>query len=139
MFQKAMSVRVGQNVDPKYVNRLLATNFEVMDEMGMDTMVPFLQDVVCIDGLVGSLAKLFVANPSFMPQTVNHVGIPSLVDWIGHVSMMTLYSVLHATATPVMTPFVDSMEDPRQKFQWRRRMEAWKFGSGSDYILPSDE
>ena len=139
MFQKAMSVRVGQNVDPKFVNRLLATNFEVMDEMGMDTMVPFLQDVVCIDGLVGSLAKLFVANPSFMPQTVNHVGIPSLVDWIGHVSMMTLYSVLHATATPVMTPFVDSMEYPGQKFQWRRRMEAWKFGSGSDYILPSDE
>eukprot|EP00550_Attheya_septentrionalis_P007086 CAMPEP_0198283430 /NCGR_PEP_ID=MMETSP1449-20131203/3014_1 /TAXON_ID=420275 /ORGANISM="Attheya septentrionalis, Strain CCMP2084" /LENGTH=719 /DNA_ID=CAMNT_0043980015 /DNA_START=91 /DNA_END=2247 /DNA_ORIENTATION=- len=136
MFQKAMSVRVGQNVDPKFVNRLLATNFEVMDEMGMDTMMPFMQDVVRIDGLVGSLAKSFVADPTFMPQIVNHVGIPSLVDWIGHVSMMTLYSVLHAAASPVISPFVDSMQDPRKKFQWRRRMEAWKFGSGSDYILP---
>jgi len=80
-----------------------------------------------------------VADPTFMPQIVNHVGIPSLVDWIGHVSMMTLYSVLHAAASPVISPFVDSMQDPRKKFQWRRRMEAWKFGSGSDYILPSDE
>jgi flavin-dependent dehydrogenase len=43
MFQKAMSVRMGQKVDPKFVNRLLATNFEVMDKMGLRTMKPFLQ------------------------------------------------------------------------------------------------
>ena len=50
MFQKAMSVKMGQNVDPKFVNRLLATNFEVMNDMGPTTMMPFLQDVVRIDG-----------------------------------------------------------------------------------------
>lgn len=50
MIQKAMSVRMGNNVDPKFVNRLLATNFQIMNDMGSSTMMPFLQDVVRIDG-----------------------------------------------------------------------------------------
>lgn len=50
MFQKAMSVRMGNSVDPKFVNRLLATNFQIMNDMGPTTMMPFLQDVVRIDG-----------------------------------------------------------------------------------------
>jgi len=139
MFQKAMSVRVGQKVDPKFVNRLLATNFDCMDEMGIDTIKPFLQDVVRIDGLLGSLAKSFVADPTYMPTIVKHVGIPTLVEWLGHVSMMGAYTAYHAAVTPLINPFVKNMRNPRKRFQWRRRMEAWKFGSGGDYILPRDE
>lgn len=135
MFQKAMSVRMGQSVDPKFVNRLLATNFDVMNEMGLSTMMPFLQDVVKIDGLAGSLARSFVADPQFMPQIVAHVGIPTLVEWLGHVSMITAYNVLHGAATPLITPFVDKMEDSKKKFLWRRRMDAWEFGSGNDYLF----
>lgn len=138
MFQKAMSVRMGQNPDPKFMNRLLATNFYLMDEMGIDTIKPFLQDVIRIDGLVGSLARAFVADPLFMPQIVGHVGIPALVDWLGHVSMMALYTGLHQFS-PIIRPFVDEMKDERVRFRWRRRMEAWKFGSGCDYILPRDQ
>jgi len=132
MFQKAMSVRMGQNVNPKFVNRLLATNFDVMNEMGPATMMPFMQDVVRIDGLAGSLARSFAADPAFMPQIVAHVGIPTLVEWLGHVSMIALYNALHSIS-PVIKPFVDKMENPKEKFLWRRRMEAWKFGSGNDY------
>ena len=138
MFQKAMSVRMGQNPDPKFMNRLLATNFYLMDEMGIDTIKPFLQDVIRIDGLVGSLSRAFVADPLFMPQIVGHVGIPALVDWLGHVSVMALYTGLHQLS-PVIRPFVDEMKDERARFRWRRRMEAWKFGSGCDYILPRDQ
>lgn len=137
-FQKAMSVKVGQNVDPKFVNRLLATNFQIMDDMGERTMMPFLQDVVRVDGLVGSLARSFVADPAFMPQIVAHVGLPSLVDWLGHLGAMCLYTVLHGSVTPLIRPMVDRMNDPRQRFQWRRRMEAWKFGSGCDYLQPNE-
>lgn len=138
MFQKAMSVRMGQDPDPKFMNRLLATNFYLMDEMGIDTIKPFLQDVIRIDGLIGSLSRAFVADPLFMPQIVAHVGIPALVDWLGHVSMMTLYTGLHQLS-PLIRPFVDEMKDARARFRWRRRMEAWKFGSGCDYILPRDQ
>ncbi len=132
MFQKAMSVRMGQKVNPKFVNRLLATNFDVMNNMGEKTMLPFMQDVVRIDGLAGSLARSFVADPAFMPEIVLHVGIPTLVEWLGHVSMITLYNALH-NLSPVLEPFVDKMENKKEKYLWKRRMEAWKFGSGNDY------
>jgi flavin-dependent dehydrogenase len=140
MFQKAMSVRMGQSVDPKFINRLLANNFDIMDEMGPRTIMPFLQDVIRVDGLVGSLARSFQSDPTFMPEIVMHVGIPSLVDWLGHVGMMILYTGLHGGASPILKPIVDSLKkNPRAQFQWRRRMEAWKFGSGGDYILPEVE
>jgi len=139
MFQKAMSVRMGQKVDPKFINRLLATNFQIMDEMGIDTIKPFLQDVIRVDGLAGSLARSFKADPLFMPAIVGHVGIPTLVEWLGHVGMMSLYTVLHGVAAPVISPIVNNMEDRKERFLWRRRMEAWKFGSGGDYVLPRDK
>jgi hypothetical protein len=94
MFQKAMSIKMGDNPDPKFVNRLLATNFEVMEEMGPRTMKPFLQDVVRFDGLVGSLVKSFVADPLFTPQIVLTVGVPELVDWLGHVGNVSQLCVI---------------------------------------------
>ena len=140
MFQKAMSVKMGQKVDPKFVNRLLATNFEVMDNMGPKTMKPFLQDVVRFDGLVGSLAGSFAADPTFMPQIVATVGLPELIRWLGHVGNMGLYSILDNVAAPLVSPFVDELvNDPREKFKWRRRLESWKYGSGGDYKFPPEE
>eukprot|EP00566_Odontella_aurita_P007436 CAMPEP_0113532370 /NCGR_PEP_ID=MMETSP0015_2-20120614/4019_1 /TAXON_ID=2838 /ORGANISM="Odontella" /LENGTH=695 /DNA_ID=CAMNT_0000431319 /DNA_START=54 /DNA_END=2141 /DNA_ORIENTATION=+ /assembly_acc=CAM_ASM_000160 len=139
MFQKAMSVRMGQNVDPKFVNRLLATNFDLMNGMGMDTIKPFLQDVIRLDGLAGSLSRAFVADPTFMPQIISHVGVPTLVEWMGHVGMIAWYTLLHNVASPLLGSYAEGMKDERSKFQLRRRMEAWKFGSGSDYVLPSQE
>jgi len=136
MFQKAMSMKMGSTPDPVFVNRLLATNFQVMNDMGYRTIKPFLQDVVRLDGLAGSLARSFVADPTFMPQIVATVGLPELVEWLGHVGNMALYTALDAVVTPVIGPFVDRSDNPREKFRWQRRMEAWKFGCGSDYVLP---
>jgi hypothetical protein len=139
MFQKAMSVRMGQNVDENFVNRLLAVNFEVMDGMGLQTIKPFLQDVIRFDGLVGSLARSFVVDPTYMPTIVAHVGIPRLVDWLGHVTMMGTYDILHKVVSPILRPVVNkALQDPAQKYRWRRRMESWEFGSGNDYDLPDE-
>ncbi len=57
MFQKAMSTRVGRNVNPKCVSRLQAMSFDDMNDMRLWTMMMFLQDAVWIDGLIGSLAQ----------------------------------------------------------------------------------
>jgi hypothetical protein len=135
MFQKAMSVRMGQKVDPKFINRLLANNFQIMNDMGTETIKPFLQDVIRIDGLIGSLARSFVADPLFMPQIIAHVGLPTLIEWLGHVSMMGAYSVGHAAVRPMLKPLVDHLENDRERFIWRRRFEAWTYGSGGDYSL----
>lgn len=139
MFQKTMSVRIGQGVDSKFVNRLLATNFEIMDKMGKRTMKPFLQDVIRFDGLIGSLARSFIADPALTPQIIAHVGVPTLAEWVGHVSMIALYGLLHNGVSPLIKPLVDSNKDSRTRFRWRRKMEAWKFGSGYDYKLPEED
>jgi hypothetical protein len=139
MFQKAMSMKLGSKPDPVFVNRLLATNFQVMNDMGFRTIKPFLQDVVRLDGLAGSLFRSFVADPLFMPQIVATVGVSELAEWLVHLSNMAAYTFLDAAASPVISPFVDRIGDPREKFRWRRRMDAWKYGSGSDYILPEED
>jgi len=138
MFQKAMSVRMGQSVDSKFVNRLLAKNFEIMNEMGKKTMMPFLQDVVRIDGLLGSLSRSFMADPTFTPQIINHVGIPALVDWLGHVTMIAVYTGLHNFASPILKIFIENgVWEGKEREEWRlkRKMEAWEYGSGSDYVM----
>ena len=43
MLQKAMSVRVGEEVDRDLINRMLASNFSSMAASGEDVMKPFLQ------------------------------------------------------------------------------------------------
>ena len=127
MFQKAMSIRTGQDTDSKFVNRLLATNFEVMNEQGPR-------------GLASSLSGSFAKDPSFMPAVVKQVGVKTVAQWLCHVAMMGVYTFLHATATPILSPFVRFFQNSRERFQWRRRMDSWKFGSGSDdFTLLSDE
>lgn len=144
MFQKAMSVPKNKNgLDPKFVNRLLATNFEIMNNMGERTLMPFLQDVVRLDGLLGSLSRSFVKDPFFTPQIVQHVGLSVLADWIVHVSMIAIYTILHNLISPavnVFLAFTDASDNrkaiilnDRDRFRWKRMVEAWEYGSGSDY------
>jgi lycopene cyclase CruP len=139
MFQKAMSVRMGQPfVDRRFVNRLLATNFEAMHSMGDRTLKPFLQDVVRFDGLVASLGKSFVADPTFMPQIVGWVGVPTLVDWVGHVGMMGLYAGLDNFLTPLLRPVADAtLRNEEARYRLHRQMDAWRYGSGNDYDMTS--
>jgi flavin-dependent dehydrogenase len=143
MFQKAMSVRMGQPfVDPRFINRLLATNFEVMEKMGPRTIKPFLQDVVRFDALVGSLARSFAADPTFTPQILAWVGLPTLVEWVGHVGMMGTYSALDTLVSPWLRPVTDAaLRTGRRRYQLHRQMDAWRYGSGNDYdveAIPED-
>ena len=72
------------------------------DDMGLKTITPFLQDVIRIDGLLGSLSHSFIKDPLFMPEIISHVGILTLVDWLGNVFMLILYTGLHTFVTPVL-------------------------------------
>jgi hypothetical protein len=95
-----------------------------MDQMGTRTIKPFLQDVIRFDGLIGSLAGSFRADPTFMPQIIGHVGVPTLVEWVGHVGMMAFYASLDNLISPLMKEAIKLIDDPRTQFQWNRRMEV---------------
>jgi hypothetical protein len=43
--------------------------------------------------------------------------------------------------SPFLEPIVENMlkSNPRERYLWRRRMDAWKFGSGNDYIFKEEE
>lgn len=43
MLQRAMSVKVGQQPDPAFINTLLGTNFGAMEKLGPSVLYPFLQ------------------------------------------------------------------------------------------------
>jgi len=43
LFQEAMFVRVGTRCDASFINRLMGATFQVMEELGPPTMMPFLQ------------------------------------------------------------------------------------------------
>jgi hypothetical protein len=57
---------------------------------------------------------------------------------IGHVGMMGVYGLIHTAVAQVTIPIVDKLNEPRARFEWCRRFEAWKFGSGKDYQLPEE-
>ena len=137
MLQKAMSVRMGQLfVDPRFINRLLATNLEVMDNMGPRTIKPFLSGVLRFDGLVGILSRSFAADPSLLPYIIGWVGLPTFLDWFGHLGKMGSYAALDNFVTPLLRPIADrTLKDKRERFRLHRKMDAWKFGSGNDYDI----
>merc|ERR1711862_246626 len=111
-------------------NRLLSTAFQGMNENG--SAKPFLKGVVRFDAMMAGVAKSVVSDPLFMREIVDHVGAATLADWIGHVGNMAWYGFLDENVAPVLERIVDRASDPRVKFQWNRRMEAWKYGSGND-------
>ena len=46
MFQKSMSVQIGERVDSNLIVDLLSNNFKSMNKLGDTVLKPFLQDVV---------------------------------------------------------------------------------------------
>jgi len=88
-------------------------------------------------GLLKSLSSAFVADPLFTPSIIKHVGVPALVNWIGHVTMMGIFTGLDI-AVALVREKLDGMAE-RDKFVWRRRMESWKYGSGMDFDFDAEE
>jgi hypothetical protein len=162
MFQKAMSIQMGSNVDPQFVSNLLSSNFEMMQEQGGQPSVAkkMTNDGPQFDDLISSFSGSFTQDPSFMPYVAKRVGIKSLAQLVIHVTMMGIYKVLQAifspfisglfsnessvlpeivtfvqgVFSPIVTPIVNVVKRVRQGFLRRRRNRMC--GDGSDFELP---
>jgi len=151
MFQRSMSARAGEATAPAgdFVNRLLRTNFDIMHDLGDGVQKPFLQDVVQFRGLAGTLLQATLRDPALIPQILLHVGLPAVAEWAGHFAALGLYTVLHGALGKQILTATDGGGgggggggalagwaaglSASERFEWRRRAEAWKFGAGLDY------
>jgi lycopene cyclase CruP len=131
LFQKSMSVGMGQSLNPNQINQLLADVFETMNSLGEPVLKPFLQDVVTFSGLLQTLGKTALVHPAITLKILPQVGIPALVDWMGHYLALGLSTGLAGNADRLL-PWIKTLP-PQQQFAWWCRIQAWKYGSGRDY------
>ncbi|PIA36789.1 hypothetical protein AQUCO_03200042v1 [Aquilegia coerulea] len=132
LFQRAMSAKKNANVSPDFINDLLCTNFQCMQRLGDPVVRPFLQDVIQFVPLVKTLGLVMLTKPQIIPSIFKQVGIPVLLDWSGHFFMLGYYTFLSTFMDPVIRPLVNAFP-AKTKYEWRRHLEAWKYGAGLDY------
>lgn len=136
LFQHSMSLRPGEAVgDPTRINRLLVAVFGVMVALGDRTLRPFLQDVVRWPGLALTMLLAGLRHPLIVLRLLPILGPLALGRWLGHFLMLGLYTLLNGLA-PLFKPLVDRLP-PAVRFRWRRRLEAWRYGSGADHPSPT--
>ncbi|KAE9614931.1 putative lycopene beta-cyclase [Lupinus albus] len=134
LFQRAMSAKQQSNVPSDFINELLYANFNCMQRLGDPVLRPFLQDVVQFWPLSKTLGLVMLTNPQILPSIFKQVGVPVLFDWSRHFLMLAYFTFLSTFADPVVRPFLNKVP-PKMSFQWKRHLEAWKYGSGLDYKL----
>lgn len=132
LFQRAMSAKKQSNVSPNFINELLFANFQSMQKLGDPVLRPFLQDVIQFGPLVKTLGLVMLTRPLIIPSIFKKVGILVLFDWSGHFLMLGLYTFLSSFIDPLLRQLLDSFP-VKTKYEWKRRLEAWKYGSGLDY------
>ncbi|MBD2438181.1 FAD-dependent oxidoreductase [Nostoc sp. FACHB-110] len=133
LFQKAMSVGVNQNISPAQINQLLSAVFLQMQQLGEPVLKPFLQDVVQFSALTQTLIKTGLSHPGLIAKIIPQVGLGNLLDWMVHYSNLGIYSALF-NLSPGLESWMKN-QPSSQQYYWHRLIDAWKYGSGSDYEL----
>jgi lycopene cyclase CruP len=132
LFQKSMSVGVGQQVEADRINNLLSTTFTAMQKLGDPVLRPFLQDIVQFPALSQTMLAMAVADPILVAKIVQQVGLGTLFDWAGHFANLGGYSLLNQLA-PQVQQWIPGQSSVQQQYHWACRRNAWLFGSGGDH------
>lgn len=134
MFQRAMSVPVGRRPNSNLIVNILSNSFRSMDNLGMATIKPFLQDVLQFYPLLRTLMGAAVTDPLTPLKIVPHVGVLAKADFLSNFAAMFAYTICSSYVTPIVRDlYLPTVNDPGERFKLKRLMEAWKFGSGLDY------
>jgi lycopene cyclase CruP len=134
LFQKSMSVRVGQQVEPDRINNLLSTTFTAMQKLGDPVLRPFLQDIVQFPALSQTMLAMAVVDPILVAKIVQQVGLVTLIDWARHFANLGGYSLLNQLGQNQLEKWIPGQNSSlQQQYQWVCRRNAWRFGSGGDY------
>ncbi|KAG0451417.1 hypothetical protein HPP92_026432 [Vanilla planifolia] len=132
LFQRAMSARLEADVPPTFINELLYYNFQAMEKLGHSVLRPFLQDVIQFGPLAKTLGLVMISHPEILPSVFKQVGFVVILDWFRHFVLLGSYTFLSIYFDPLIRPWIGLLSEEKKYF-WRRRLEAWKYGSGLDY------
>jgi lycopene cyclase CruP len=133
LFQKSMSVGVGQQVEADRINKLLSTTFTAMQKLGDPVLRPFLQDIVQFPALSQTMLAMAVADPILVAKIVQQVGLGTLIDWAGHFANLGGYSLLNQLSPQLKQWIPGQSSSVQEQYRWVCRRNAWRFGSGGDY------
>jgi lycopene cyclase CruP len=128
LFQKTMSVKMGQKVDPQQINQLMSGVFQVMDKLGDDVLKPFLQDVIQFSSLSKTLP---LVNPKLVLPLLPQLGINPLLDWSKHYANLALYTGLYPLSKSLKDIFQNLPE--QQRYVYHRWLDKLEYGAGLDY------
>ncbi|MCT7948345.1 FAD-binding oxidoreductase [Ancylothrix sp. C2] len=131
LFQKAMTVGLNQKAEPQQINRLLSAVFAEMEKLGEPVLKPFLQDVVQFSGLSQTLLKTALNHPKLIANLVPQLGIMPLVEWMGHYVNLGVYTGLFSVGNGLELGLKSLPAG--WDYYMQRRLDGWKFGSGSDH------
>eukprot|EP00898_Chlorokybus_atmophyticus_P001090 jgi/Chlat1/1982/Chrsp158S00127 len=134
--QRAMSAPVGTKPPPGFINYVLGRNFAAMEKLGDAVLRPFLQDVIQFVPLARAMIALVISSPAMLPQILIHLGPGPLLDWFKHFIMLAVYMALYRTLGRPLRQYAQG-QSGRLKFRLLRLVDAWEYGSGSDYTLSS--
>ncbi|CAA6661411.1 unnamed protein product [Spirodela intermedia] len=134
LFQRAMSAQKHSSVSSTFINDLLHANFISMQSLGDPVLRPFLQDVIQFGPLVKTLGLVVLTQPGILPSIFSQIGLGVILDWSVHFFMLGQYTLLSKFVDPAIRPWIEGLPE-KERFHWRRRLEAWKYGSGLDYEL----
>jgi lycopene cyclase CruP len=131
LFQRTMSVGIQQTIAAHQINAMLSTIFQDMAQLGDPVLKPFLQDVVQFPGLFQTLTKTALTHPKLILEIIPQVGLPALIEWMGHYISLASYAAAYPTAQAI-APLVKDLP-PRSRYRYHRWVDALKYGSGQDY------
>ncbi|CAE8683883.1 unnamed protein product [Polarella glacialis] len=118
--------------EPEFVNRMMGGILSAAARCGEEVMMPILQDVFSLSALVPTLASWLSRDPGVVPLFVGSMGVDNVLAAIRHLTAVGSYSALSLWVQPLLSSWVESLP-PAERFVWRRRFEAWRYGSGLDY------
>ncbi len=81
-----------------------------------------------------TLVSQMLSDPLFVPQIFRHVGIPPMLDWLKHFTALGAYTALHKAGKPIVRA-IASRSDGKRRYRLNRLLDAWKYGSGSDFKM----
>eukprot|EP00892_Ulva_mutabilis_P010734 jgi/Ulvmu1/8032/UM004_0269.1 len=134
MLQRAMSVRVNENIDRDQINRMLSANFNSMAAKGDDFMKPFLQDVIQCGPFAQTVIGQVRSDPAMVPALLKHVGPVAMADWIKHFSALFAYDTAWKVVKPFAAQLLKAKEgDPKELFKTQQWLRSLQYGSGNDH------